>query len=53
MSMSQGAGLVRDGPVSVYRADARTLRVRWQGRQEHMLFRDRARRGIATTHQTS
>jgi hypothetical protein len=31
-----------DGPVSVYRPDARTLRVRWQGRQEHMLFRDTA-----------
>jgi hypothetical protein len=30
-----------DGAVGVYRADARTLRVRWQGRQEHMLFRDK------------
>jgi len=27
------------GPVSVYREDARTVRVRWQGRQDHMFFR--------------
>ena len=28
-----------DGPVSVYREDARTIRIRWQGRQDHMFFR--------------
>ena len=30
-----------DGPVSMYRMDARSVLVQWQGRQEHMRFRTR------------